>query len=107
MADGEALLDPSIALKMMDEFRRMQEAPEGGQTLGEEIAQLSERERDILKLVAQGLDNGQIGDRLGLSEKTIRNRLTQIFEKLQVNNRIQATLVALRQGLASLEEEEG
>jgi RNA polymerase sigma factor (sigma-70 family) len=104
VADGEALLDPSIALKMMDEFRRMQETPTDNEQVGEEIAQLSERERDILKLVAQGLDNGQIGDRLGLSEKTIRNRLTRIFEKLQVNNRIQATLVALRQGLASLDE---
>ena len=104
VAAGEALLDPSIALKMMDEFRRIQERPAGEEPDGEEISQLSEREREILKLVAQGLDNGQIGDRLGLSEKTIRNRLTQIFEKLQVNNRIQATLVALRQGLASLDE---
>jgi NarL family two-component system response regulator LiaR len=106
VASGEALLDPSIALKMMDEFRRMQQTPERSDEAGQEIAQLSDREREILKLVAQGLDNGEIGDRLGLSEKTIRNRLTQIFEKLQVNNRIQATLVALRQGLASLEEDE-
>ncbi len=111
VAGGEALLEPAIALKMMDEFRRIQEAPDGDMTSNDgtdqQIAQLSDREQEILKLVAQGLDNSAIGDRLGLSEKTIRNRLTQIFDKLQVNNRIQATLVALRQGLASLDEEEG
>jgi len=101
VADGEALLDPVIARKMMEEFRRLkQEANDG-----EETAELSEREREILRLVAQGLDNGQIGERLGLSEKTIRNRLTQIFDKLHVDNRIQATLVALRQGLATLEND--
>ena len=102
VAGGEALLDPAIALKMMDEFRRLQQEPVDN----EEIADLTEREREILRLVAQGLDNSAIGERVGLSEKTIRNRLTQIFEKLHVNNRIQATLVALRQGLASLDEEE-
>jgi DNA-binding NarL/FixJ family response regulator len=69
------------------------------------ITQLTERELAILRLVAQGLDNVDIGGRLGLSEKTIRNRLTTIFEKLHVNNRIQAALYALRQGLASLDEE--
>ena len=102
VADGEVLLDPAIALQMMDEFRRLQQESVNG----ENVADLSDRERQILRLVAQGLDNSEIGNRLGLSEKTIRNRLTQVFDKLHVNNRIQATLVALRQGLASLDEDE-
>jgi DNA-binding NarL/FixJ family response regulator len=101
VADGEALLDSSIALKMMDEFRRLQGDPVGA----DGITHLTERELDILRLVAQGLENIEIGDQLGLSEKTIRNRLTTIFEKLHVNNRIQAALYALRQGLVSLDEE--
>ncbi|MFC1974936.1 response regulator [Chloroflexota bacterium] len=101
VAAGEALLDSAIALKMMEEFRRLQGDPVGA----DGITQLTERELAILRLVAQGLDNVDIGDRLGLSEKTIRNRLTTIFEKLHVNNRIQAALYALRQGLASLDEE--
>jgi len=100
VAAGEALLDPAIALKMMDEFRRLQSDPVGA----DGITLLTERELDVLKLVAQGLDNNTIGDRLALSEKTVRNRLTVIFEKLHVNNRTQAALYALRQGLASLEE---
>lgn len=102
VAGGEALLDPSIAMKMMEEFRRLQQEPTGD----DGITHLSDRELEILRLVAQGLENSDIGERLGLSEKTIRNRLTVIFEKLQVNNRIQATLYALRQGLASLDEED-
>jgi NarL family two-component system response regulator LiaR len=101
VANGEALLDSAIALKMMEEFRRLQGDPVGV----DGITQLTERELTILRLVTQGLDNVDIGDRLGLSEKTIRNRLTTIFEKLHVNNRIQAALYALRQGLASLDEE--
>jgi DNA-binding NarL/FixJ family response regulator len=101
VAAGEALLDSGIALKMMEEFRRLQGDPVGA----DGITQLTERELAILRLVAQGLDNVDIGGRLGLSEKTIRNRLTTIFEKLHVNNRIQAALYALRQGLASLDEE--
>ncbi len=66
---------------------------------------LLERELDILRLVAQGLDNNEIGERLGLSDKTIRNRLTVIFDKLYVNNRTQAALYALRRGLANLDGE--
>ena len=100
VATGEALLDSAIALKMMDEFRRLQ-----GDAAGTDgITQLTERELDILRLVAQGLDNNEIGHQLGLSEKTIRNRLTTIFEKLHVNNRIQAALYALRQGLVKLDD---
>jgi DNA-binding NarL/FixJ family response regulator len=102
VADGEALLDSAIALKMIEEFRRLQSDPVGA----DGISPLTERELDILRLVAQGLENNEIGDQLGLSEKTVRNRLTVIFEKLHVNNRTQAALYALRQGLANLDDEE-
>jgi NarL family two-component system response regulator LiaR len=101
VASGEALLDPGIALKMIEEFRRLQREPVGA----DGITLLTERELDILRLVAQGLDNNEIGDRLGLSEKTIRNRLTVVFDKLHVNNRTQAALYALRRGLTSLDED--
>lgn len=102
VADGEALLDSAIALKMMEEFRRLQGDPPLG---ADGITLLTERELEIVRLVAQGLENSEIGNRLGLSEKTVRNRLTTIFEKLHVNNRIQAALYALRQGIASLDDD--
>ncbi|UCC89909.1 MAG: PAS domain S-box protein [Anaerolineales bacterium] len=67
-------------------------------------APLSALELTILRLVAQGLSNSDIGAELGMAEKTIGNRLTGIFNKLGVSNRVQAALYALRQGLASLDE---
>jgi DNA-binding NarL/FixJ family response regulator len=68
-----------------------------------DIAPLSKSELDILRLVAQGLSNSDIGLQLGLAEKTVSNRLTVIFNKLHVDNRVQATLFALREGLVSLD----
>lgn len=103
VAAGEAVLNPTIALRMMEEFRRQQNDPVGA----DGITALTEREQDILRLVAQGLDNNDISERLSLSEKTVRNRMTVIFEKLHVNNRVQAALYALRRGLARLDEEAG
>lgn len=100
VAEGEALLDPSIAGKMIEEFKRLQDDA----VLAEGLTPLTEREQDILRLVAQGHENQEIADQLHLSEKTIRNRLTVVFEKLHVNNRTQAALYALRQGLASLDD---
>ena len=100
VAAGEALLDPAIARKMIDEFRRLQESPLGADGL----TPLTPRDLDILRLVAQGRDNSEIGDRLSLSDKTVRNRLTGIFEALHVSNRTQAALYALRKGLARLDE---
>jgi len=60
---------------------------------------LSERERDILQLLAEGHDNRTIAARLHLSEKTVGNRLSDIFAKLGVANRTQAALVAIQRGL--------
>ncbi len=102
VAAGEALLDPSIAVKMIEEFKRLQEDA----LLTEGLTPLTDREQDILRLVAQGYENQEIADQLHLSEKTVRNRLSVIFEKLHVNNRTQAALYALRQGLASLDDTE-
>jgi pimeloyl-ACP methyl ester carboxylesterase/DNA-binding CsgD family transcriptional regulator len=61
--------------------------------------QLTARERDVLELIAQGLDNAQIAARLALSEKTVRNNITHIFDKIQVENRSQAIVLARQRGL--------
>lgn len=63
------------------------------------IDQLNEREQSILELVAEGLTNRQMGEKLYLAEKTVKHYMTNILQKLQVNNRVQATLVAERGGL--------
>uniref|UniRef100_A0A7C2C1F0 Response regulator transcription factor n=1 Tax=Thermus islandicus TaxID=540988 RepID=A0A7C2C1F0_9DEIN len=59
-----------------------------------------------MKLLAQGYTNLEIASELGLSEKTVRNRLSEIFQKLHLNNRTQAALYAIREGLAQPEPEE-
>jgi DNA-binding NarL/FixJ family response regulator len=65
----------------------------------EKVDSLSQREYDILKLVASGLSNKSIADQLFISEKTVKNHLTQIFRKLEVSDRVQATLFAIRSGI--------
>ena len=96
---GEAMIDPLLAAKVLDEFRRLSD-PEANQQ--ESVERLTEGEMDVLRLVAQGLDNREIAKALSLSESTIANRLREIYQKLHVNNRTQAALFALRRGWASL-----
>jgi DNA-binding CsgD family transcriptional regulator/alpha-beta hydrolase superfamily lysophospholipase len=69
------------------------------EALGEPFSLLSPRERDVLALIADGLDNHQIAARLKLSEKTVRNHITSIFAKLDVPNRAQAIVLARESGL--------
>lgn len=66
---------------------------------GGEFPKLTQREREVLELVAQGLDNAQIAARLALSEKTVRNHITRIFDKMEVENRPQAIVAARKGGL--------
>jgi DNA-binding NarL/FixJ family response regulator len=61
---------------------------------------------DVLRLVAQGEDNKTIAEQLGLTERTVANRLSDVYQKLHVNNRTQAALFALRRGWAQLDRDE-
>jgi pimeloyl-ACP methyl ester carboxylesterase/DNA-binding CsgD family transcriptional regulator len=70
--------------------------PAGG---GGDFPKLTQRERDVLELLAQGFDNAQIAARLALSEKTVRNHITRIFDKMEVENRSQAIVAARKAGL--------
>jgi len=101
VADGEALLDAGMAAEILNEFRKTRELPEDPK---HKLSELSEREADILRLLAQGHANQQIAEALDISEKTVRNRLSEIFSKLRLNNRTQAALYALREGIATLQD---
>ncbi|MGB9723969.1 MAG: response regulator [Chloroflexia bacterium] len=94
---GEALINPALAARLLDEFRRLSRGE------GAETEELSAGEMEILRLVAQGADNKTVAERLALSERTVANRLSEIYRKLHVNSRVQATLVALRRGWVTLE----
>jgi NarL family two-component system response regulator LiaR len=93
--EGKAPLQPSIALKVIRELREPVEPPPAAHSL-------TQRELTVLKLVARGLTNQEIADELVISEWTVRTHVSNILEKLHVANRTQATLYALREGLASL-----
>ncbi len=94
---GEALLDPAVTAKVMAEFARL--APPA-RTIDAGLAEpLTDREREILTLVAQGLTNREIAQRLFLAEGTIKNYVTNILQKIGVRDRTQAALRARELGL--------
>lgn len=97
VARGEAALDPALTSRVFDAVRR----GEAGQT---GVDALTEREREIVRLLAAGHDNRTIAAHLHLSEKTVGNRLSEIFQKLGVANRTQAALVAVQRGLVPAAE---
>jgi NarL family two-component system response regulator LiaR len=94
---GRLSLDPAVAQKVLQELRQPPKLP-----LTEEP--LTQRELDILKLVAQGLTNQEIADELVVSERTVRAHVSNILAKLHLANRTQAALYALRKGIASLDD---
>jgi DNA-binding NarL/FixJ family response regulator len=91
-AAGEAIFGPALARRMMQYFSQMK-APSAP------LPELTEREREVLGLIAQGRNNSEIADHLVLSPKTVRNHITSIFDKLQVADRAQAILRARDAGL--------
>jgi DNA-binding NarL/FixJ family response regulator len=99
---GEALINAAMAARVLEEFRRQSQAPEQS----EQAEALNPGEMDILHWLAQGHDNAAIAQKLSLSEKTITNRLSDIYGKLHVNNRTQAALYALRRGWAKLDSDQ-
>jgi DNA-binding NarL/FixJ family response regulator len=95
---GEAIVEPAVAAKVLNEFARMAAQVSPAQRLG-----LTEREGQILALVARGDSNKRIAAQLGLSEKTVKNYLTIIFQKLHVGSRTEAAILALREGFGRLQ----
>ncbi|WP_137938548.1 response regulator transcription factor [Chitinivorax sp. B] len=92
-ARGEAVLHPRIAAAMVRAMARP-----SGQQAGQ---MLTERETDVLKLIADGLSNANIAARLGLSEKTVKNHVSHILDKLALTDRTQAAVYAWREGIKS------
>jgi RNA polymerase sigma factor (sigma-70 family) len=95
-AAGEPMLSGEIAGRVLHEFERERE----DQRFREQLTDLTPREEEILKLVATGESNKEIGRRLFISEQTVKNHVASIFRKLHVNDRTKAALIAVKLGLA-------
>ncbi|WBB61942.1 response regulator transcription factor [Streptomyces sp. WMMC500] len=90
VASGKSMLDPATTARLMDSLRSEAE-PEPEDAA---LASLTDRERDILELIGEGLTNRDIGKRLYLSEKTVKNHISRLLSKLGVERRIQAAMLA-------------
>ena len=95
---GEVMMCPIIAKKLLHHFQSGSQPQQPGLP----YEQLSQRELQVLQLAADGLSNKEIAANLVISEKTVKNHIANIFSKLHVNDRTQAVLYALRQGLVTM-----
>ena len=95
VADGQSLISPSMAVKLLGEFQQLSD-PERQSV---PTPRLTDRELGVLKLVAQGLNNREIGKRLFISENTVKNHVRNILEKLQLHSRMEAVMYAMREKL--------
>jgi DNA-binding NarL/FixJ family response regulator len=95
-AEGGSLVSPVIASKVLQRLRATSASPREAQAIRSE---LSDREVQVLKLIANGKDNSQIAADLHISPKTVKNHISNILMKLQIENRIQAAVYAVRSGI--------
>jgi len=95
-ARGESLISPHIAAKVLQRVRATSTQPAIAETIRSE---LSDREIEVLKLIANGKDNAVIAAELHISPKTVKNHISNILMKLQIDNRIQAAVYAVRSGI--------
>jgi len=102
---GESQIDPTVARKVLREFQqltmRRSTVPQPA-VEDEPLERLTEREEEVLKLLAAGLANKEIAQELSLSEGTVKNHISAILAKLHANDRTQAVLTALKRGLVDL-----
>jgi DNA-binding NarL/FixJ family response regulator len=97
VAAGEALLAPSVTRRLLDRFADTLTDTNGAPPPG--LDSLTERELEVLKLLAQGLSNAELADRLFLSETTVKSHISSVLRKLQLRDRVQAVVLAYEAGL--------
>jgi two-component system, NarL family, response regulator NreC len=106
VANGHIYLQPALARWLLEDYQNLVEAPATGKPEEETVVgldALSDREREVLEMVGQGLNNNEIGEKLGLSHKTIARHRERIMSKLNMHSRTELVKFAIRSGLISLE----
>jgi len=99
VAEGQSLISPSMAVKLIEEFKQMASQPRSPVP----GFNLTERELGVLRLVARGLNNREIAKQLFISENTVKNHVRNILEKLQLHSRMEAVMFAVREKLLDLD----
>ena len=102
--DGGMLIEPEVTGTLVNEYRRLSDLSGDGLTNHPSVRVLTAREVEIVRYVAAGMSNKEIASRLVYSEKTVKNYLSIIFQKLGIRDRTQAAIFALRQGLIPEED---
>lgn len=97
---GQSLISPSMASKLLDEFASM--LKQSGERQQVPAPRLTEREMEVLRLVAKGLNNRDIAKQLFISENTVKNHVRNILEKLQLHSRMEAVVYAVREKLLEI-----
>jgi two-component system NarL family response regulator len=98
--EGQSLISPSMASKLLSEFASMVKKTDRRDQVP--LPRLTERELQVLKLVARGLNNREIARQLFISENTVKNHVRNILEKLQLHSRLEAVFYAVREKLFDL-----
>ena len=101
-AAGDALLAPSITRRLIEDFVRR---PPPGSGLPDELSELTERELEVLRLIARGLSNAEIASTLFVSEATVKTHVTHVLTKLHLRDRVQAVVLAYESGLVQAGDE--
>jgi DNA-binding NarL/FixJ family response regulator len=96
---GQSLINPSMAAKLLTEFAALARRDEEERAQEVPAPRLTEREMQVLKLVARGMNNRDIAKELFISENTVKNHVRNILEKLQIHSRMEAVMVAVREKL--------
>ena len=100
VAPGDTVFTPGLAGLVLGEYRRLSDAPAGSSASATSDApRLTERETEVLRLVAKGLSYKQIAERLVLSHRTVQNHVQNTLRKLQMHNRVQLVRYAIEKGL--------
>jgi DNA-binding NarL/FixJ family response regulator len=94
VAAGDALLSAAVTRRVIDQFTRISRA-----ALPKELAELTTRELEVFRLIAQGLSNGEIAQALFISETTVKTHVTHILQKLDLRDRVQAVVLAYQAGI--------
>jgi len=100
VSEGDALLSPTVTRRVINAFTRLPRRDPPGA-----LAELSDRERDVFRLIARGLSNAEIGAELFISETTVKTHVTHILQKLDLRDRVQAVVLAYQTGFFEPEPE--